>query len=69
MALQAYPDVPLFRYPYTDLTERQIPPSSPWRDRRAGSKGGLETDLAGTSCASSPTAPARCPGSSARATG
>ena len=24
MALQAYPDVPLFRYPYTDLTEAQI---------------------------------------------
>ena len=24
MALQAYPDVPLFRYPYTDLSQAQI---------------------------------------------
>jgi hypothetical protein len=24
MALQAYPDVPLFRYPYTDLSETQV---------------------------------------------
>ncbi len=49
MALEAYPSVPLYRYPYTQLTEAQIqaklmPPA------RVGpsSKGSLETDLAGT---------------------
>ena len=50
MALQAYPDVPLFRYAYTPLTEAQI------LEKLAGparvgpsSKAGLESDLAGTS--------------------
>ncbi|MEO6388673.1 MAG: MoaF N-terminal domain-containing protein [Croceibacterium sp.] len=49
MALQAYPDVPLFRYPYTDLTEAQIASklAAPARVGPA-SKGTLETDLAGT---------------------
>ncbi len=46
---QAYPDVPLFRYPYSGLSEAQI------TDRLAapalggpGSAGSLETDLSGT---------------------
>jgi hypothetical protein len=50
MALQAYPDVPLFRYPYTELTEAQIQARlAPAAEGGPGSKGGLETDLAGTS--------------------
>jgi hypothetical protein len=49
MALQAYPDVPLFRYPYTDLTEAQILAKlGAAAAGGPGSKGGLETDLAGT---------------------
>jgi len=49
MALQAYPDVPLFRYPYTDLTEAQILAKlGAAATGGPGSKGGLETDLAGT---------------------
>jgi hypothetical protein len=50
MALQAYPDVPLFRYPYTALTEAQIQAKlAPAAQGGPGSKGGLETDLTGTS--------------------
>ena len=50
MALQAYPDVPLFRYPYTQLTEAQIANKLTLAAQGGpGSKGGLETDLAGTS--------------------
>lgn len=50
MALQAYPDVPLFRYPYTPLTEAQIAAKlAPAAQGGPGSKGALETDLAGTS--------------------
>lgn len=50
MALQAYPDVPLFRYPYTDLSEAQVVEklSAPARVGPS-SKANLETDLAGTS--------------------
>ena len=49
MALQAYPDVPLFRYPYTQLTEAQIAQKlAPAAQGGPGSKGGLERDLAGT---------------------
>src|SRR5687768_591001 len=49
MALQAYPDVPLFRYPWTALTEAQIAAKlAPAAQGGPGSKGGLETDLAGT---------------------
>ena len=50
MALQAYPDVPLFRYDWTKLTEAQIANKlAPAAQGGPGSKGGLETDLAGTS--------------------
>jgi hypothetical protein len=50
MALQAYPDVPLFRYQWTELTEAQIRAKlAPAAAGGPGSKGGLETDLAGTS--------------------
>jgi hypothetical protein len=49
MALQAYPDIPLFRYPYTDLSEAQIAAKlAPAAQAGPGSKGGLESDLAGT---------------------
>jgi len=49
MALQAYPDVPLFRYPWTELTEAQIATRlAPAAQGGPGSKGGLESDLAGT---------------------
>src|SRR6478609_3512800 len=49
MALQAYPDVPLFRYPWTELTEAQIQAKlAPAAQAGPGSKGGLESDLAGT---------------------
>jgi hypothetical protein len=49
MALQAYPDVPLFRYPYTQLSEAQIAAKlAPAAQAGPGSKGRLETDLAGT---------------------
>lgn len=49
MALQAYPDVPLFRYPYTQLSEAEIAAKlAPAAEGGPGSKGGLETDLAGT---------------------
>src|SRR6187399_2460367 len=49
MALQAYPDVPLFRYPYTDLSEAQILAKLGTAAAGGpGSKGRLETDLAGT---------------------
>jgi len=49
MALQAYPDVPLFRYPWTDLSEAQIAAKlAPAAQGGPGSKGALETDLAGT---------------------
>lgn len=49
MALQAYPDVPLFRYAYTPLTEAQIVEKlvGPARIGPA-SRAGLESDLAGT---------------------
>src|SRR5690606_7553320 len=50
MALEAYPSVPLFRYPYTKLTEAQIQAKlMPPARVGPGSKGSLETDLAGTS--------------------
>ncbi|MEO0062775.1 MAG: hypothetical protein RLZZ08_1335 [Pseudomonadota bacterium] len=49
MALQAYPDVPLFRYGYTKLTEAQIaaklPPAA---SRGPTGKGPLDGGLAGT---------------------
>ena len=49
MALQPYPDVPLFRYPYTDLNEAQIAARlAPAAAAGPGSKARLE-DLAGTS--------------------
>lgn len=49
MALQAYPDVPLFRYPYTDLSEAQIAAKlAPATQRGPASKAALERDLAGT---------------------
>ena len=49
MALEAYPSVPLFRYPYTKLTEAQIQAKlMPPARVGPGSKGSLETDLAGT---------------------
>ena len=49
MALQAYPDVPLFRYEYTALTEAQIVEKLVGPARIGpGSKDGLESDLAGT---------------------
>jgi len=49
MALQAYPDVPLFRYAYTALTEAQVVDklTAPARVGPA-SRSNLETDLAGT---------------------
>ena len=49
MALQAYPDVPLFRYPYTELSEARI--ADQLRAPATGGPGSasrLETDLAGT---------------------
>ena len=50
MALQAYPDVPLFRYPWTPLSEAQIQAKlAPAAQNGPQSKGGLESDLAGTS--------------------
>ena len=50
MALEAYPSVPLFRYPYTQLTEAQIRAKlAPAAQAGPGSKSALETDLAGTS--------------------
>src|SRR5690606_38555450 len=49
MALEAYPSVPLYRYPYTKLTEAQIQAKlMPPARVGPGSKGLLETDLAGT---------------------
>ncbi|MBO9517077.1 MAG: MoaF N-terminal domain-containing protein [Porphyrobacter sp.] len=49
MALQAYPDVPLFRYPYTQLTTAQVKAKLAEVARGGpGSKGPLDTDLAGT---------------------
>ena len=49
MALQAYPDVPLFRYPYTNLTNAQIVSKlNPASAAGPTSKGALETNLAGT---------------------
>ncbi|MEO6151937.1 MAG: MoaF N-terminal domain-containing protein [Croceibacterium sp.] len=49
MALQAYPDVPLFRYPYTDLSAAQIQAKlAPAAAAGPASKAKLETDLAGT---------------------
>ena len=48
MALQAYPDVPLFRYPYTDLSDAQITAKlAPAAAAGPGSKARFE-DLAGT---------------------
>ena len=48
MALQAYPDVPLFRYDYTDLTEARIQAKlAPAAQGGPGSKGALESGLAG----------------------
>jgi hypothetical protein len=49
MALTAYPDVPLYRYPYTRLTEAQIVAklTAPAKGG-PGSASALETDLAGT---------------------
>lgn len=48
MALQAYPDVPLFRYPYTDLAEAQIAAKlAPAAKAGPGGKAALERDLAG----------------------
>lgn len=48
MALEAYPSVPLFRYPYTQLTEAQIEAKlAPAAQGGPGSKGPLETGLAG----------------------
>lgn len=49
MALEAYPSVPLFRYPYTDLTEAQIQAKlAPAAANGPASKARLETDLTGT---------------------
>ena len=46
---EAYPSVPLFRYPYTDLTEAQIMAKlAPAATAGPGSKSRLETDLSGT---------------------
>ncbi len=48
MALQAYPDVPLFRYDYTKLSEAQIANRlAPAAQSGPGGKAPLETDLAG----------------------
>ena len=48
MALQAYPDVPLFRYPYTQLTEAQIVAKlTPAARVGPASRQPLETGLAG----------------------
>ena len=48
MALQAYPDVPLFRYPYTDLSEAQIAAAlAAPAQVGPGSKGPLDNNLAG----------------------
>jgi hypothetical protein len=50
MALEAYPSVPLFRYPWTALTEAQIAGRlAPAAEAGPGSRAPLETDLAGTS--------------------
>jgi len=47
MALQAYPDVPLFRYPYTDLSQAQVLASlGPAAANGPGSKSRF-TDLSG----------------------
>ena len=48
MALQAYPDVPLFRYPYTDLSQAQVAAAltAPARVGPSG-KGALDNNLAG----------------------
>ena len=49
MALEAYPSVPLFRYPWTALSEAQVQAKlAPAAQAGPGSKGGLESDLAGT---------------------
>ena len=49
MALQAYPDVPLFRYAYTPLTEAQIVEKLAGPARVGpSSRATLESDLAGT---------------------
>jgi len=48
MALEAYPSVPLFRYPYTQLTEAQIEAKlAPAAQGGPGSKAALESGLAG----------------------
>lgn len=48
MALEAYPSVPLFRYPYSQLSEAQIGAKlAPAAAGGPGSKGALETGLAG----------------------
>jgi hypothetical protein len=48
MALQAYPDVPLFRYPYTNLSEAQIAAALAGPGSKGpGSKGRLDDSLAG----------------------
>jgi hypothetical protein len=48
MAQQAYPDVPLFRYPYTDLSEAQVAAAlaAPGRVGPSG-KGPLDNNLSG----------------------
>lgn len=49
MALEAYPSVPLFRYPYTQLTEAQIQAKlAPAAEAGPTSRSPLERDLAGT---------------------
>jgi hypothetical protein len=49
MAVQAYPDVPLFRYPYTALTEAQVRAAlAPAAASGPSSQSPLDTDLSGT---------------------
>ena len=47
MALQAYPDVPLFRYPYTDLSEAQISAALAAAGRVGPGGKGLDNNLSG----------------------
>ena len=48
MALQAYPDVPLFRYPYTDLSLAQIEAAlARPANTGPGGKGSLDNNLSG----------------------
>jgi len=70
MALQAYPDVPLFRYPYTDLSEAQVAAALAAPARVGpGGKGPLDTTSRARFSLSPETAARSSAGRSARATG